>query len=315
MRKFLIKLAVFAVLLFGIDRGIGAAMSYFSDHAIGGYTAHHNYMNDEMSKDVLIFGSSRAVHHYDSKMIEDSLGMTCYNCGQDGGGIILNYGEWLMIKEHCQPKMIIYDLEGAFDEYITEPNTKYLGWLKPYYDRKGIKEIFDDVDDTEKWKMNSMMYRHNSKILQVLSDYFYPVYAVDPYGFLPMNLQMDTMQVKKTRGKTPVEHKEDTLKMRYFEKFIESLGDTKLVIAVSPIWYGSTKGVNPPIWELCEKYQIPFISYANDERFVHNNDYFYNGTHLNAKGAEVFTEDFIKQICVILNNKSYYNVKTDVYNQ
>lgn len=297
MKKFLIKLAVFAVLLFGVDRGIGAAMNYLSNHAIGGYVAHHNYMNNEMTKDILVFGSSRAVHHYDAKMIEDSLGMSCYNCGQDGGGIILNYGEWLMIKEHCHPKLIIYDFEDGFDYYEGEPCAKFLGWLKPYYDRNCIKDIFETVDKTEKWKMMSKMYRHNGKALQIMSDYLYPVYKVDPYGFLPMDLQLDTLQIRKTDAKVKKPIPEvDKLKLEFLEKFIGSLGDTKLVFAVSPMWYGKDERRLAPIIEICEKNDVPFLDYSNDEKFVHHNEYFYNGTHLNATGAEVFTKEFIETI-------------------
>lgn len=297
MRKFLIKLAAFAALLFGIDRGIGAAMSYFSNHAIGGYVAHHNYMNNEMSKDILIFGSSRAVHHYDAKMIGDSLGMTCYNCGQDGGGIILNYGEWLMIKEHCQPKLIIYDFEDAFDYYEGVPGAQFLGWLKPYYDRDGIKNIFEAVDKTEEWKMMSMMYRNNGKALQIMSDYLHPVYKVDPYGFLPMDLQLDTLQIRKTGLKTqkPIPNA-DELKLEFLEKFIVSVGETKLVFAVSPMWYGKDERRLSPIKEICEQHNILFLNFSNDEKYVHHNEYFYNGTHLNATGAETFTKDFIESI-------------------
>lgn len=297
MGKFLIKLSVFAVLLFGIDRGIGVAMAFFSDHAIGGYVAHHNYMNNEMSKDVLVFGSSRAVHHYDAKMIEDSLGLTCYNCGQDGSGIILNYGEWLMIKEHCHPKMIVYDLQDSYDLYVGEPNTKYLGWLKPYYNRNGIKDIFDDVDKTEKWKMMSMMYRNNSQALQIMADYLHPVYKVDSYGFLPMDLQMDTLQIRKASGTTTKKLPDvDQLKIHYFEKFIESLGATKLMVVVSPMWYGQDVRRFEPILKICQKYDIPFVDYSNNKKYVHQNVYFYNGTHLNRIGAETFTRDFISDI-------------------
>jgi hypothetical protein len=270
-----------------------------SNHSIGGYVAHHNYMNNEMAKDILIFGSSRAVHHYDAKMIGDSLGMSCYNCGQDGGGIILNYGQWLMIKEHSHPKLIIYDIQDTYDLYEGEPNNKYLGWLKPYYDRDGISEIFDDVDKKEKWKMMSMMYRNNSKALQILSDYLYPLYKIDPYGFLPMDLKMDTMQVRKgasANESNDVIPQNDELKIYYFEKFIKSLEDTKLIVSISPLWYGKDKKSILPIKTLCEKYNIPLIDFSNDKKYVGNNDYFYNGTHLNSNGAEEFTKDFV---CVL----------------
>lgn len=298
MRKFIFKIAIFALIIFAVDRGIGVAMTYFSNHAIGGYVAHHNYINNEMSKDILIFGSSRAVHHYDAKMISDSLGLSCYNCGQDGNGIILNYGQWLMIKEHCHPRLIIYDIHDIYDISEGETNTKYLGWLKPYYERNGISDIFEDVDESEKWKMMSMMYRNNSKLLQIMSDYLYPVYKIDSYGFLPMDLKMDTMQVRKRKVKDVIAKnpKVDSLKIFYFEKFVKSLGDTKLLVSISPLWYGMEDEKKIHIKNLCKRYNIILIDFSNNKKYVKNNDYFYNGTHLNALGAEEFTKDFISVI-------------------
>ena len=41
--------------------------------------------------------------------MEDSLHMTCYNCGNDGSGIVLSYGRLLMVKERKTPKIIIQD--------------------------------------------------------------------------------------------------------------------------------------------------------------------------------------------------------------
>ena len=118
MKRFVIKILVFLAIMFILDRGFGLAMKYLQDHAKGGYVGHHNYILHQANEDILIFGSSRAIHHYNPQIIEDSLGMSCYNCGQDGNGIVLFYGWWQMIKERYQPKMIVYDVNPSFDLLI-----------------------------------------------------------------------------------------------------------------------------------------------------------------------------------------------------
>ena len=67
--------------------------------------------------------------------------MTCFNCGQNGNGIVLFYGWWKVISERYHPKMIIYDITTDFD-LLAGDNHKYLGWLKEAYDRNGVKEVF-----------------------------------------------------------------------------------------------------------------------------------------------------------------------------
>lgn len=295
MKRFLLRLIIFFALLFVIDRVVGGVINYFTTHSIGGYVAHHNYINDKMNQEVLIFGSSRAVHHYNSQIIEDSLDMSCYNCGQDGNGIILNYGQWQMISKRYNPKYIIYDVSESFDLFLGEPNTKYLGWLKPYYGREGIKEIFESVDKIEKYKMLSNMYKSNSKFLQISADYLHPIYKLDSHGFLPLNGDIDTMKIQKQNSsEKDLEIPEvDSLKIYYLEEFIKSRDQTGLIFTISPTWYDIDVRKHLPIKNLCKKYHIPFYDFSNDKKYVHNNEYFKDGTHLNAHGADEFTKDLI----------------------
>lgn len=103
MKKFLLKVGFFFLALIIVDRALGMVFAYMGEHAKGGYVGHHVYVTDKTNEDILIFGSSRAIHHYNPQIISDSLGMTCYNCGQNGNGIVLFYGMWQMIKERYQP--------------------------------------------------------------------------------------------------------------------------------------------------------------------------------------------------------------------
>ena len=84
MKSFIIKILVFAVLMLAVDMSIGKVFAILQDRAPYGNWQRFRYINDEMRDDILIMGSSRASHHYVPKIIEDSLGMSCYNCGVDG---------------------------------------------------------------------------------------------------------------------------------------------------------------------------------------------------------------------------------------
>lgn len=164
----------------------GWLMSYMVDHAKGGDTSRHNYICSKSNDDILVLGSSRALRHYNAQLIGDSLGMSCHNCGESGNGIIYNYGQYQMVRQRYMPKIILYDICPPFD-LLKDDNQKYLRWLKPYYDRPGISEIFESVDKNEKYKMISSLYRYNSLIFNIIPDYLRPMKSSGKKGFVPLS--------------------------------------------------------------------------------------------------------------------------------
>ena len=240
-----------------------------------------------------MFGSSRAIHHYNPLIIEDSLGMSCYNCGQDGNGAILNYGRYQMICQRYAPKILVYDVQESFDIYKGENNDKYLGWLRAYYDREGIEEIFNSVDENEKYKMLSHLYQYNSKFLGIVTDFMHPMKSVGIKGFRPLEGEMDMMKIKE---ESPVLQDVDTLKVYYLEKLINKSKETKVVVVASPSWNAKDAKLLEPIKNICKAYGIPFLDYSNDGKYVRHNEFFKDGGHLNEKGANEFTKDFVKEL-------------------
>lgn len=291
--KFFCKIALFILIVVVLDSLLGYTFKYMSTHSKGGYVAHHNRIIDKTDEDVLIFGSSRAIHHYNPEIISKSLNMTCYNAGQDGNGIILFYGWWQLISQRYYPKLIIYDITTEFD-LLKNDNHKYLGWLKELYDRKPIPLIFESIDKKEKIKMLSKTYRYNSKFQQIVADYLHPIYKVKGNGFLPLEGDLDSMRIAKGTGERKYQF--DSLKIAYLLKLIDNTGTSKIIFIHSPIWYGLDSATLQPIKELCEKNNIPFLDYSNDPEFIHNNNLFKDGMHLNAQGADVFTTKLVKEL-------------------
>ena len=295
MKKFILKIVVLFAIIVVIDIAFGRVMNYVVNHIEVGGQGRDNYICNQSEDDILIFGSSRAVHHYNAQMIEDSLEMSCYNCGEDGNGIILNYGRLMMIKERKTPRIIICDINPPFDLFKND-NHKYLGWLKARYDRNGISDIFYSIDRTEKYKMMSQMYRYNSKFLQNIFVYFTSVsYDGGIKGYRPVNEEFDPMKVVENNDQN-VDYTFDPIKISYIEQFIDLTKEAKVYFVVSPVWYGMDTNTLKPIKDICEKRNIPLIDYSNSSKYVHNNLYFKDGMHLNAIGADEFSRDIINSI-------------------
>ena len=151
MKKYLLRITLFFIIVAFVDIAFGKVCDYLRDHTNGGFSGNIHYICEECRDDIIMMGSSRMRHHYVPQVFEDSLGMSCYNAGIDGNGIILSYGFLQMILQRYSPKLIIYDVTG-FDMYVDD-NAKYLEMLRPYYDKSGISDIFCDVNPMERWKM------------------------------------------------------------------------------------------------------------------------------------------------------------------
>lgn len=294
MKKFIFKIIIIFTIVAILDYFFGVVMGHVVNNINVGGQGRDNYICNVAEEDILVFGSSRAVHHYNSTILEDSLGMSCYNCGEEANGFILSYGRLLMaLERHC-PKVIIQDITAEFDLHKND-NHKYLGWLKTRYERVGVSEIFDAIDKTESYKMKSQMYRYNSKFLQNIFVYLTSVSTdMGIKGYRPINEPFDSMKIVKTEK--PDDKEIDSLKIEFIHRYLELAQNSKIYFVVSPIWYGMDSEEIAPIAQICKERNIPLFDFSNNPKYVHNDEYFKDGTHLNAFGADEFTKDLIKEI-------------------
>lgn len=299
MKRFLYKIVGFVVLAVILDFSIGYILDYMLVRAKGGLDARNNHICFQTNEDVLVMGSSRAAHHYNPDLISQMTGMSCYNCGQDGNGIVLSYGFWKLISSRYHPKLLIYEITPSHDLLSEHDNHRYLGILKPYYYKDGISMIFEDIDQTEKIKMLSNLYRYNSKALNIFTNFVHPVSEVGNKGFLPVDKEMDIMKINTT-SELSLNHNKtytfDSLKISYFKKLIDEAGDTKLLFVVSPLWYGMDVNQFKPLAQLCKAKRVKLLDFSNSPKYVHNNDFFYDPVHLNLKGANEFTKEIVEYI-------------------
>lgn len=297
MKRYVIKILIFLLLLVLIDRGVGCMLSYMSDHARGGYIGHHKYIVNDSRDDVLVFGSSRAIHHYNTPMMQDSLGLTCYNCGQDGEGIVLFYAWWQLISQRYHPRLVIYEVTPGYDLMAGDSN-RLSGWLKGLYDREPVQRICEDIDPTERYKMMSMLYRYNSKFHQILIDYIHPVHTMNR-GFLPVDSELDPLAVKTDDQQAAAAARQvrlDSLKLSYFDAMLDGAGNTRFVFVCSPSWYGTQDPELAALKSLASRHGVPVLNYSASPAYVHQDRYFYDGYHLNARGADRFTRTLIADL-------------------
>ena len=291
LKTFLIKLLVFIILLFASDRLAGVALRSLYSQA-GDKFERENYMRDKMIADVIIMGSSKAAHNYMPSIISDSLNMTVYNCGQRGNGIIYSYGRLATIYKRYTPKIIIYDVIKSYDIEVND-NSRYLDFLKADYGHNStVDSLFYALDKNSKYKMLLSCYQYNSTICDLLINTIIKNRArFQNDGYFPLNgAKSDFVPSTNCDDSSFCDEQIDSMKVSYLEKLVkEKHKGCFIVFTISPTY---TK-INPKdysiVHAICNRYQIPLLDYVNDNRFYGRYDLFFDGSHLNEKGADEYS--------------------------
>lgn len=296
MKKFLLKVLIFFACVVVMDFLFGFGFSWLRSHATGGSTANCDYIANRAKDDIIILGSSRATHHYIPQIIEDSLGMSCYNCGEEGNGIVLAYGRYKMLTNRYKPKLVIYEITPEYDYGTKDSNKKYLGYLRPYYAMEGIKMLFDDFDDElSPLKMMSKMYQNTAKLLPNIVDNM--IYRENMKGYSPLYGKINVKTIKNSVGTKKQEI--DSLKLKYVEKIIidAKSKNIPIVFVISPK-YGEISNLSryEPAISLCNNYGIQCYNFINQRSIADNAEFFQDNEHMNNQGAIAYTQMLVKEV-------------------
>jgi len=286
--RFLTKFVSFLVLIVLLDQVIGKILekTYFS------VPRKLTYAINDSNEDILIFGSSRANRHYNPAIFEEKLELTCFNNGLDGRNIFYNYALLATVTNRYTPKIVILDLlSGDYSQTGPNWNTDMLNVLLPYY---GQNEYVDEVinlrSDYEKVKLLSAIYPYNSAIVDIVKTKLLKKDLSFGYqGYLPAQ-PVGGIKNMIDFFKFGESGLVDSLKLSYLQKFIRICDDKSiaLILILSP-WYCQETQYAPILEEIAAKNHIRFWNFTFREEFSESS-LFYDESHLNALGANRFTE-------------------------
>jgi len=280
-----------------LDTAFGLGMDYLSSKAKGGDTFNNHYINKCLNDSIVVFGSSRANHHYDTSILEEEFGITAYNAGIDGNGIILAYAFLNNILARGEkPHIVIYDLLPDFDLYDNADRQAALNKIRPYYNASGMKEIIDDIDDKEYFKLHLASYRYNSIFIQIISDAISPRQTVVK-GYKPLDGSItDKFISNEDDASRPV----DPVKVKYLRRFIGlcEKENIKCVFVTSPYYHKvkDTQLYRRLLKEHSSKHDLLYLNFINDSSFTGQDSLFVDPSHMNRLGAGKFTRLLIDSL-------------------
>ena len=289
MRNLIFKILLFLGIIIGTDKLFGMVMDSVLTTTEKGDWGRNNYIFNELKSDIVILGSSRAIHHYNPKIFSDTLGMSCYNCGEDGMGIFLMFARYKAISQRCCPKIVIYEVLPGFDILSEKDNLKYLKFLRPYTDVEFVDSIVNSISSLESWKLLSDAYRFNSCFVDIIAQSISKdTEMAKDYTYSPLFGQIGdgiTGSADNDIIKT------DTLKIKCLENLIQECKElhVKLIFTASPIYKPSSDRSYETLKHLCADYHVPFINHYCDTTYCNNPSYFADASHLNIQGAERFS--------------------------
>jgi hypothetical protein len=298
--KFLKKVFILLVVMFVIDRSVGSVVEYYFLHEPMGDAAAFSHAINDPKEDILIYGSSRAVHTYDTKVFTDSLGLSAFNCGRNASNVI--YHSAILpaaIDGTHKPKAIILDL-----------TVKEIAWRSGQYGADVLASMIlpyvltndhfaalsKELFPKEYYKAKvSKLYAYNSLLLSIIRNYSRR-HNDNVNGFQPMHgskVKDEPEELSAVRDKIDEYSKE---KLEFFAK---SVTDKKipLIVIISPI-YSKPFAENESLKvskEILAKYGITVWDYASDPKYV-KKELFYDPNHMNAKGAEMFSQEIASRM-------------------
>lgn len=301
MKKFFVRLLIFLAIVVCIDVVYGYAMRSYRRNVKAGITRLDNIAVYETRADVLIFGSSRARHHYDTRIVADSLGMSVFNCGFNGMGIEFLNPRLKQILSRYTPKVIIYDITPAYD--LMQPddeeisNKRTIIHLKPFFHDTIARNAIRELDFKEWIKLHSAAYRYHDEIYMYIADQNNNEKFINGYAPLEGTLKIDFKPHDKM---TP-----DTVKLRILEQFVSLCRQKNidLYFTISPYFNNDMGDQAVQLRKIAEKYGIPVIDHFNDKAFLNDSSLYWDVPHLNSKGATLLTKQISSEIRALRSRK------------
>ncbi len=251
--------------------------------------AWREIMKGNVNADVIINGNSRACFQYDPTIIDSILGVNSYNIGMDGGPANRHVRKYHLYRRYNRkPKLISQNIDCmTFYHKVGYSREQFF----PYFWNFHMRREFYSSEPFSFWEKNIPMYRYLN---------------YDPKLFLSNSPRKMTKgyqsQTAKWDGKEflkidSIDFVYNEITYQMFKEYISNVRDEgiKVLFVYAPIYIGVTQKMTNLnemysfYQKIAKQYDIPILDYTYMD-ICRDTSYFYNATHLNKLGAEIFSD-------------------------
>lgn len=296
-------------LALSMDCVVSAGLRKISTSSFGVW---NRIVDGTIDADVLVTGSSRALNHYDPRVIREETGASAFNIGLNGSQIDMQVARLRTYLAHNRPpRLVVHNLD-LFTFQVTHKEVYDPGQYVPYIDEPFLYRALTQIDPGT-WKVRYM-----------------PL-----YGYVVQDLRFTWIKgIAALLGKEPSEDHVLGFNPRYqawtgdFERFrkanaegirvaiepqgvreleelIQLCGEhgIRLVLVYSPEYRDmqdlttNRAEVFNTFHEVADRFAVPVWDYSDSDESSERTD-FYNSQHLNAGGAEKFSKSLASRLAV-----------------
>lgn len=304
MRRIIKFIGIILIVIIITDILVGFGCRFFiNNHRLSGEFGEIDYIANKSDNDIIILGSSVALNGINPNIINDSLGLSCYNGGANGQ--ILSYYESLLeciVKRDKKPSIIILGLRT--NELAGEGNGGRYNVFLPYY-HTGMEEIDKKLESKsweEKYLLYSNLYRYNPIWWRLFLYVFLPPEEKGKNGFTGKPVPMVYPELKNDIS-SPItnERINSFLNMVHLcKKF-----NIQLIVFFPPMYFHYTDKTETIdyVEKYCINNGIPCYNDSQDSTFLSDSHLFYDNVHVNIVGCNKYTQIILERLKDLIGKK------------
>lgn len=297
MKRFLLKLSITAVALWIVAWGLDLLITHNLRHSNARMLSTYNAIySDTLQCDAVVMGSSRGQVQYDVRILDSIVGLNCYNISVDGRCIDAEVFIYNAYRQHApKPRLIIQNIDwGTLLMSNGYEREQYLPYLNKddLYEQIHENEGFNWAD---RWLPLVRYAGYHELIKEGLGlkakmarpNNFYKGYiAVEaPWDGIAFQ-QIDTLGF--TVNPKAVDIFDQYLAQCYKDNI-------QVVMVYAPFYIGATQKMGSAVDSMfafyqsfANRYDCQILNYTFDS-ISYDTLNFYNASHLNQRGAEMFS--------------------------
>ncbi|MCF6132706.1 DUF1574 domain-containing protein [Flavobacterium wongokense] len=293
MKKFLKNILIFGLVFFLLDKififFIAVSPEKEADKRL------ELLINGKINKEIIILGSSRGARNIIASEIEKKTGHSTYNLAYPGSDI--EFHEFItrtLLKFNKAPKVILLSVDYPM-AFLPDSILNFrLDRLYPLVKYNYINEELVARDEKNIIMSNLFaLSRMNKTNFDIRQKKFTALDTLYADGSMPISFQKEGEDWTQAATVTKYDSKKELeVKLECFQKIIALCQEKNIqLIIIQPPLFDPMDGAFRERLKQLTQNKIPFFDYNNQNPIYKNKDYFYDRTHLNRKGATIFTDE------------------------
>lgn len=298
MKKFIIHICLILICSIAILYGLDRVITHNLHHSTATmYRCWNELIYGQTNYNLIINGNSRAWKMYSPAILDSALHTNSYNIGLDGRGIdTQSLRFYTYCAHHKAPTYLIQNVEA----FTLEPSNGYeREQFLPYFSEPLVWNYAYQYEDMHILERCIPLIRYSG----------YRDVIYEGLG-LKHNNMLHESTIKGYRGEKRMWDGKVFSKLDKWHFCYDSLrvamlddelafcrqNDIQVVMVFAPVYVGAVEKMSEADYNLMmqvynglsEKYGVPFLNFLDDD-LCQDTAYFYNATHMNLLGAELFS--------------------------